>query len=62
MTYLHINNSEFMDCLNSAKQKMVTIEQKHSKDFIASQDLIARTTLCVYDTIHKYINSKLKNS
>lgn len=60
--HLHIDNAEFMDCLNRAKQKMVSIEEKHSKDFIASQDLIARVGLCIYDTVHDFINEKLKHS
>jgi len=60
MSYLHINNAEFLECLEQAKTKMLAIEERNSKDFVASQNLILRMRLCIYDIVHQHINQKLK--
>lgn len=60
MAYLHIDNSELMICLENAAKKMLAIEEKHAKNFLVSSDVINRMKLCVFDTIHDYINVKLQ--
>ena len=55
---MELTNSRFMDCLEKAKQKMKDIEEKNSKDFIYTQDLINRMALCIYDIVQQDVIKK----
>jgi len=58
MRYLHINNTELTVCIERAKAKMTKIEEKHSKNLVLSLDVINRVGLCIYDSIHSYIDQR----
>lgn len=57
---MEITNSDFMDCLETAKTKMKKIEKQNTKiDFVQAEDLINRMALCIYDITHNFIRGKL---
>lgn len=58
---MKITNNEFMDCLEKAKIKMKSTQEKNDAliDFVQAQDLINRMALCVYDIVHDFMRNKI---
>ena len=57
---MKLTNSEFIDCIETAKKKLKAIEQKyHPELLVYTEDLLDRMGLAIYHAVHDCIDKKL---